>query len=142
MTSKLTEQQCQQVRELAAIGVLLFDALVSLGFSPTEADELSQDNAIIDEHRQGRSDGAVRIRKSLIKAGEKGSVSALKVLHRNDKEMDAALYPRRKTNGSAVRVDVAGSVDALFERLRALHEAHPPESRLVRVKAKKVSDNG
>ena len=48
MTSKLTVPQQQQVRELAAIGVLLFDALVSLGFSPTEADEMCQDNEIID----------------------------------------------------------------------------------------------
>ena len=142
MTSKLTEHQCQQVRELASIGALLFDALVSLGFSPTEADEMSQDNEVIDIHRRGRSDGAVRIRKSLIKAGEKGSVSALKVLHRNDKEMDAALYPKRKASGSAVRVDVAGSVDALFERLRALHESVPLESKIVTLKAKRVSDNG
>jgi hypothetical protein len=145
MTSKLTSEQCQQVRELAAIGVLLFDALVSLGFSPTEADEMSQDNAIIDEHRRGRSDGATKVRKALIKAGEKGSVSALKALnmHRSDDDIDAELYPKRKAHGSAVKVDVVGSVDALFERLRELHERVPLESKLVNIKARKVSsDNG
>jgi hypothetical protein len=144
MTSKLTVQQCEQVQELAAIGVLLFDALVSLGFSPTEADELCRDNAIIDEHRRGRSDGATKVRKALIKAGEKGSVSALKALnmHRSDDEIDASLYPKRKANGSAVKIDVVGSVDVLFAKLRALHEGVPLESKLVNIKAKKVSDNG
>jgi hypothetical protein len=145
MSSKLTTEQCQQVQELAAIGVMLFDALVSLGYTPTEADAMCDDSEVIDIHRRGRSDGAVKVRKALIKAGEKGSVSALKVLHRNDNEIEAAeLYAsRRKANGSPVKVDTYGSVTALFERLRALHEScGPMESKVVRVKARKVSDNG
>jgi hypothetical protein len=144
MTYKLTVPQQQQVRELAAIGVLLFDALVSLGFSPTEADELSQDNEIIDIHRRGRSDGATKVRKALVRAGEKGSVSALKALnlHRNEDDIDAELYPRRKASGSAVRVDVVSSVNALFERMRELHEGVPLESKLVTITPRKVSDRG
>jgi hypothetical protein len=144
MTYKLTVPQQQQVRELAAIGVLLFDALVSLGFSPAEADEMSQDNAIIDEHRRGRSDGATKVRKALVRAGEKGSVSALKALnmHRSDDEIDVSLYPKRKASGSAVKVDVVGSVDALFAKLRALYEGTPLESKLVTIAPRKVSDNG
>jgi hypothetical protein len=142
MSSKLTTDQCQQVRELAAIGAMLFDALISIGFSPTEADEMCQDNEIIDMHRRGRSDGAVKVRKALIKAGEKGSVSALKVLHRNDSEMEAALYPKRKANGPAVKVDTYGSVTALFDRLRTLQEGVKMESKMVTLKAKKVSDHG
>jgi hypothetical protein len=142
MTSKLTTEQQQQVHELAAIGVLLFDALISVGFAPTEADAMCEDHEIIDLHRRGRSDGAIKVRKALIKAGEKGSVSALRVLHRNDNEIDADLYPKRKANGSAVKVDVVGSVDALFANLRALHERVEIESKLVTIKAKKVSDNG
>jgi hypothetical protein len=142
MTSKLTEQQCQQVRELAATGAMLFDVLVVLGFSPTEADELSQDNAIIDEHRRGRSAGAVEVRKALIRAGEKGTVSALNAINKLNKEADKLeLYPTKR-KASAVRVDVVGSVDALFAKLRLLHEGVPLESKLVTLKPRKVSDNG
>jgi hypothetical protein len=145
MTSKLTVPQQQQVRELAATGAMLFDVLIVLGFSPAEADEMSQDNAIIDEHRRGRSDGATKVRKALVRAGEKGSVSALKALnmHRSDDEIDAELlYPRRKAHGSAVKVDVVGSVNALFERMRELHEGVPLESKMVTITPRKVSDHG
>ena len=48
---KLTTAQQNQLMELAAIGALPFDALVVLGFTPAEADELSQDTEVIDDRR-------------------------------------------------------------------------------------------
>jgi hypothetical protein len=145
MSSKLTVSQQYELMQLAAIGVLPFDALVSLGFSPTEADEMCEDREIIDIHRRGRSEGATKIRRALIKAGEKGSVSAIKALnmHRSDDDSDAEIYAsKRKANGPAVKVDTYGSVTALFERLRTLQEGVKMESKIVRIRAKKVSDHG
>jgi hypothetical protein len=129
--------------ELAGTGAMLFDALVVLGFTPAQADEMSEDNEIIDIHRRGRSDGAIRVRKALIAAGERGSVSAIKALnvHRNDDEIETQLYPKR-TATSPVKVDTTGSIDALFANLRALHEGREMESRIVKLGKKKVQANG
>jgi hypothetical protein len=123
---KLTIAQQNQLMELAAIGALPFDALVVLGFTPAEADELSQDTEVIDVHRRGRSEGAIKVRRALIKAGEAGSMTALKTLnlHKSEDELQAEIYPRRRVNQQQpVHVDVLTSVNELFARQRALMEA-------------------
>jgi hypothetical protein len=145
VSSKLTVSQQYELMQLAAIGVLPFDGLVSLGFSPTEADEMCEDREIIDIHRRGRSEGATKVRKALVKAGEKGSVSAIKALnmHRTDDDSDAEIYAsKRKASGPAVRVDTYSSVTSLFERLRELQEGVKMESKIVNLRKKKVPDHG
>ena len=121
----LTTAQQTEFTQLASIGVLPFDALVVCGVAPTEAETLCSDPDILALHRRGRAEGAAKARKQLVKAGERGSVSALKALKlfEDTPEMEEALYPRRRPAAKTVQVDVIASVDSLFANQRKLFES-------------------
>jgi hypothetical protein len=138
--SVLTITQQNEFIQLASIGVAPYDALVVVGIDPTAAETLCSDPDVIALHRQGRSAGSVKARKQLVKASERGSVSALKALnlHRSDDEVDVELYPKRPA--PKVQIDVVASVDAAFAKMRALHEGQALEIKTVEIKKQKRID--
>jgi hypothetical protein len=133
-------QQCE-LQRLAAAGGLLFDCLLCIGILPAQTEELCKDREVRALHRQGRAEGARKIRAILMREAENGNISAVRALsiHKDYEEPEEEQTRRAATQ--PVKVDVVGSVNALFERMRKLHESPEMEVESVEL-GKKESDNG
>jgi hypothetical protein len=121
-----TEEQRAKLEELGGLGMPLRHALLAVGVIDDELNAAMSNHAACEAHRAGALRLAKDLTTALSKEALSGNVSAARLLmNRQDKgpESTSKWQDDLARTRLTTFVDVVSSVNALFERTRALHEA-------------------